>query len=60
MAKVKVAQQDGEIIVTADTVHKWTVTNHVAEVKEIDLDLFLRGTEGTRIESKPDSGKAGA
>lgn len=60
MAKVKVPQKDGEITITADKVHNWTVKDHVTEVKETDLGLFLGATEGKVIESKPDSGKAGA
>jgi hypothetical protein len=59
MAKVRVNQKDGEITITGTETRTWTVHNHIAEVKETDLDLFLRGTEGKVIESKPDSGKAG-
>lgn len=58
MPKVKVAQKDGEIGIKADGPRKtWKITNHVAEVKQADLALFLRRSKGKLIESKPDSEK---
>ena len=58
MPRVRVEQASGEIGIFDGVSHKtWTVKNHIAEVKEADLALFLRGSEGKVIEPKPDSGK---
>lgn len=58
MPRVRVKQASGEIGISDGTSRKtWTIRNHIAEVKEADLALFLRGSEGKVIESKPDSGK---
>lgn len=58
MPRVRVEQASGEIGIFDGIKHRtWPVKNHIAEVKQADLALFLRGTEGKVIESKPDSGK---
>lgn len=54
MPKVRVPQADGEISVFPGD-YKWDVKNHMVDVKEEDLELFLRGVEGKVVESKSDS-----
>lgn len=54
MPKVKVPQAKGEIRIFPGG-YVWQVKDHIAEVKEEDLGLFLRSTEGKVVESKSDS-----
>lgn len=57
MPKVRVPQAKGEIRINPGN-HKWSVKNHVVEIAEENLPLFLRAVrEGKVVESKPDSDK---
>lgn len=57
MPRVRVPQAKGEIRISPGK-HVWSVRNHVAEVKEDDLPLFLRCVRESKvIESKPDFDK---
>lgn len=62
MPKVRVETKDGQVaIYDGRTPQKYTITNHEVTVKnQRDLERFLRQVGGTEVESKPDSGKAGA
>lgn len=62
MPKVKVGTKEGHVkIYDGRLPDSYTISNHeVTVANKRDLDRFLRQVGGVEVESKPDSGKAGA